>query len=164
MKIFKAAITHNGKRCDVTHVDVDNFNDIPNELILKAHAVCICDNKMLLVNHPEWDIWGIPGGSRELGESIEQTLIREIQEETNCEVLEYRPIGYQKIVSSDDEIHYRLQYLCMVKPLGEFEADPAGNINKIIWINPNDFKEYIEKKEFKEVVIQRAIEIFQKVS
>jgi len=161
MKIFKDAVNHNGKRCDVAYVDVDNFNDLPDRLILKAHAVCIWEDKMILVNHPEWDIWGIPGGSRDLGESIEQTLAREIQEETNCEVLNYRPIGYQKIVSPDNEVHYRLQYLCMVKPLGEFEIDPAGNINKITWINPGDFKKYIEGKEFKEVVILRAIEILQ---
>lgn len=164
MKIFKDAVTHNGKRCDVIHVDVDNFDDIPDALILKAHAVCVWENRMLLVNHPEWNIWGIPGGSREHGELIEQTLAREIQEEANCEILDYKPIGYQKIVSNDNEIHYRLQYLCMVNPLGEFKTDPAGNINKIIWINPNNFKKYIEKKEFKEIVFQRAIEILQDVS
>lgn len=164
MKFFKDAVTHNGRRCDVVHVDVDNFDGIPDILILKAHAVCVWDNKLLLVNHSEWDIWGIPGGSRDSGESIEQTLIREVQEETNCDVLDYKPIGYQKIISPDNEIHYCLQYLCAVKPIGDFEADPAGNINKIIWINPDDFKKYIEKKEFKEVVIQRAIEILQDVS
>lgn len=162
MKIFKNAIKHNGYRCDVHYVDASHFDNIPNELILKAHAVCFWNEKILLVNHPEWNIWGIPGGTRDPGESIEQTLAREIIEETNCEIIDCEPIGYQKIVTPDNDIHYRTQYICNVKPIGEFETDLAGNVNKIIWIDPRDFKKYIEKKEFKEIVIQRAIDLRQK--
>ena len=159
MKIFKNAISHDGCPCNVHHFDVDDLNGIPDEKILKAHAVCFCDGKMLLVNHGEWDIWGIPGGTRDPGESIEQTLKREILEETNCEVLEYKPISYQKIISSDDAIHYRIHYICNVIPLGDFEMDIDGSVHKIKWIDPGDFKKYIEKKEFREVVIQRAISL-----
>lgn len=162
MKIFKNVVTHNGYRCDVSYTDSNNFDDISDELILKAHAVCFCDDKMLLVGHPDWNIWGIPGGTREKGESIEQTLIREILEETNCEVLNYSPIGYQKIITPENSIHYRAQYICNVKPIGEFKFDVGGNIDKIKWINPQEFKKYIEKKEFKEIVIQRALDLYLK--
>lgn len=160
--VFKGAISNNGERCDVHHVDVDHFDDIPDELKLKAHAVCLYNGKMLLVNHPEWDIWSIPGGTRDAGESIEETLKREIVEETNCEVVDYRPIAYQKVVSPNGETHhYRLQYLCNVVPLGDFKEDPAGNINKIAWIQPSDFEGHIENKEFKRSVIRRALELLK---
>ncbi len=160
--VFKEAISHNGERCDVHHADRDNFDDIPDELKLKAHAVCLYNGKMLLVNHPEWDIWSIPGGTRDPGESIEETLKREVKEETNCRVVDFRPIAYQKIVSPDGKIqHYRLQYLCNVVPLGDFEKDPAGNINKIAWVQLNTFESYIENKEFKRLVIRRALELLK---
>jgi 8-oxo-dGTP pyrophosphatase MutT (NUDIX family) len=86
MKLFKAAISHNDSRCDVCYEDADHFNDIPDELITKAHGVCFWNDQLLLVHHPKWDIWGIPGGTREENESILETLVREIKEETNCKV------------------------------------------------------------------------------
>lgn len=160
--IFEKAITYNNEKCDVHHIDVEHFNDIPDDLKLKAHAVCIYNGEMLLVHHPEWDIWSLPGGTRDEGESIEETLKREIKEETNCRVVDYRPIAVQKIISPTTSKHYyRLQYLCNVVPLGGFDKDPAGNINKITWIEPDKFEEYIENKEFKRVVIRRALEVLK---
>lgn len=120
------------------------------------------NGKMLLVNHPEWDIWSLPGGTRDEGESIEETLKREVKEETNCKVVACRPISVQKVVSpSSDKCYYGLQYLCEVIPLGDFEKDPAGNISKIIWIDPNRFEEYVENKEFKKAIIRRAIKVLR---
>lgn len=162
--VFERAVTHDGERCDVHHFDVDNFDEIPDHLKLKAHAVCMHNGKMLIVNHPEWDIWSIPGGTRDDGESIEETLKREIHEETNCKVVNLTPAAYQKVVSPDGKkYHYRLQYLCNVIPLGEFKRDVAGDINKISWIEPNKFEEYIENKEFKKMTIRRALGLLKKL-
>ncbi len=162
MKVFKKVINRNNEQYDVLHVNTETFDDIPKDLISKAHAVCFYNNKLLLVHHIEWDVWGIPGGTREPNESIEQTFIREILEETKCEVLNYRPISYQKIIGQNNDIHYRLQYICNVRPISRFKKDPAGSVNKILWINPSDFKKYIEKKEFRQIIFKRAIEVYRK--
>ena len=163
--LFLKALIHDGELCDVHHTDTDNFKDILDELKIKAHAVCLYNGKILLVNHPEWDIWSIPGGTREKGETIEETLKREIQEETNCKVLDFLPISYQKIVNQDgSKYHYRLQYLCNVVPLDEFEKDPAGNVNKIAWIDPDSFEEYIENKEFRKLIIRSALKRIKEYS
>ncbi len=162
MKIFGDLVNRDGQRFDVAHFDVDDFNDVPDELITKAHAVCVQDGKMLLVYCEQFDFWGIPGGTREKGESIEQTLIREIQEETNCEVVDYTPSSYQKIMGLGGQVHYRLQYLCNVKSLGEFEVDPDGYVSKITWIDYSEFSDYIEKKEFRIAIVERAIEVLKK--
>lgn len=159
---FKRAISYNGERCDVRHVDIDSFDQLPDDLKYKAHAVCLHDGKMVLVNHPEWDIWSIPGGTRENDEPIEKTLKREVWEETNCQVEDYQPIAYQELISPSGEVYYYgLQFMCNVVPLGEFGRDTAGNIDKITWIDPTEFEEYIEEKEFKRLVIRRAIELLK---
>jgi ADP-ribose pyrophosphatase YjhB (NUDIX family) len=157
--IFKNAIEHNGHRCDVHHFDSIDFDKIPDELKLKTYAICFWNKKMLLVKHPQWDIWGIPGGTREKGESIENTLQREIKEETNCKTINYIPFSYQKIVSNKKDIYYRLYYKCNVLPLGKFKKDVGGLVNKIKWINPKDFEKYIEDKEFRRVVLQKVISL-----
>jgi ADP-ribose pyrophosphatase YjhB (NUDIX family) len=161
MQLFRDALSHNGERCDVCFIKVNRFDGVPKETIIKAHAVCFFERKMLLVHHPQWDIWGIPGGTLEPNESAEATLVREIQEETNCEILDITPIGYQEVISPNGEVHYRTQYMCNVRPLGEFLSDPAGNIDGIKWIDPEEFRDHIEKKEFKQAVIQRALDILR---
>ena len=40
----------------------------------------------MLQKRSDNDLWGIPGGCQELGESFEETIIREIKEETNLDI------------------------------------------------------------------------------
>ncbi len=163
MKLFKNALSYEGGRCDVIYEQVNNFEDLPDDLKVKAHGVCFCDGRLLLVNHPDWNVWGIPGGTRNGGESIEETLKREILEETNCTVIDHKPIGYLKVVSPDGGFHFRLQYICNVRPLGEFKKDTAGNIDKILWISPNDFEKYIEDREYKKIIISEGIREYNNI-
>lgn len=44
------------------------------------------DGKILLQSRADRDLWGLPGGCQELGESFKDTVIREVKEETNLDV------------------------------------------------------------------------------
>jgi ADP-ribose pyrophosphatase YjhB (NUDIX family) len=44
------------------------------------------ENKVLLVKHSNKKNWLPPGGKREKGEDIEQTIIREVKEEVNLKI------------------------------------------------------------------------------
>ena len=46
----------------------------------------VFEDKVLLVNHPRYDMWLCPGGHIELDEDPEEALFREIEEETGLEV------------------------------------------------------------------------------
>ncbi|MFA7193624.1 MAG: NUDIX domain-containing protein [Candidatus Paceibacterota bacterium] len=160
--IFEKAITYKKERCDVVHKNTNDFSAIPDELIKKAHGVCIHNNKILLVLHPEWNIWSIPGGGRDEGETIIETLHREVLEETNCNVVSLEPIAYQKIQASDGDLYYATFYLCDVVPEGDFVEDVAGNITEIKWISFDEYKNYIEDKTFKLEVIKEALAQYNK--
>ncbi len=47
--------------------------------------------------------WTFPGGRREPGEAIEQTLQREVMEEACAEVVDHELLGYQHFVSLDED-------------------------------------------------------------
>ena len=54
-----------------------------------AAAIIVNDKgQILLQSRADRDRWGLPGGCQELGERFQETIIREIKEETNLDVLE----------------------------------------------------------------------------
>lgn len=56
-------------------------------------------NEVLMQLRTDYDQWGFPGGSMELGESFEETARRELKEETNLEIDELKLI---KVLSGKD--------------------------------------------------------------
>lgn len=60
-------------------------------VLLQDGAAAIIVNKdgqILLQSRADRDKWGVPGGCQELGERFEDTVIREVKEETNLDVTE----------------------------------------------------------------------------
>ena len=54
-----------------------------------ADAIIVnSEGKILLQSRADNDRWGLPGGCQELGERFEETIIREVKEETNLDVNE----------------------------------------------------------------------------
>ena len=60
--------------------------------ILTAGAVLFIfkDSKLLMQLRSDYNAWGLIGGSLELGETLEETAIRELKEETNLDVDELK--------------------------------------------------------------------------
>ena len=73
-------------------------------LILVAAGVLICNDAgdLLLQRRTDDQLWGIPGGSMELGESAEETARREVREETDLVVGDLRLFG---VFSGADMYH-----------------------------------------------------------
>ena len=55
--------------------------------------------KVLMQLRTDYNQWGFPGGSMELGESFEETAMRELKEETNLDIKEMKLI---KVLSGKD--------------------------------------------------------------
>ena len=106
------------------------------------------------------DMWGLIGGTIEKDETFPETLIREIQEESNMEVLKYLPVGYQKMIDTRDGSYiYQLRYVCTARPYGPFVHDPAESITEIKLIDPKDYKQYFDWGQIGERIVSRALEL-----
>lgn len=70
---------------------VDYYDDpnapTPNSVVPAAVGFVTDDDGRLLLEHRvDNDMWALPGGTHDFGESITQTVVREIREETGLEV------------------------------------------------------------------------------
>ena len=68
-----------------------------------VNAYCFYDDKLVLVHHASHG-WQPPGGGTEDGETTEETVAREVQEETNMRVLSQRLLGFQDIYNPEGMI------------------------------------------------------------
>ncbi|WP_321494506.1 NUDIX hydrolase [uncultured Desulfobacter sp.] len=85
----------------------------PDRPTLAVGAVVFKDNKVLLVkrgNPPARGVWAIPGGSVELGETLQQAAEREIFEETGIIIQAGKPIFSFESILRDDKNRIRFHY------------------------------------------------------
>jgi ADP-ribose pyrophosphatase YjhB (NUDIX family) len=67
---------------------------MPNAIVAAASAVVVNDeHKILLQRRNDNDLWSLPGGAMEIGESIAQTVLREVKEESGLDVELVRLVG-----------------------------------------------------------------------
>jgi mutator protein MutT len=86
----------------------------PDQPLIGVGAVVLKENKILLEkrqNDPGKGKWSIPGGLVELGESVEQTVIREVKEETNLDVEKPEHIGVVDKVDLDENGKVRYHFV-----------------------------------------------------
>lgn len=160
MNLTNKYIGRSGVEYIFDYSDLDSFDDLDLSKCTQTYGVCFCDGKIITGYNKVDKAWGLIGGTIEKGETLEQTLRREIKEESNMEVLSYRPIGCQKAIDTrDDSFVYQLRYVCTVKPYGPFVSDPADAITEIKLIDPKDYKQYFDWGKIGDRIIERAVEL-----
>ncbi|VEU82663.1 NUDIX hydrolase [Acholeplasma hippikon] len=75
-------------------------------------AIIVKYDKILLQQRSDNLKWGLHGGSMELGETLEETLIREVKEETNLDILSY--CFFKNYSGKDFKITYPNGDVCYV--------------------------------------------------
>lgn len=87
-----------------------------------AAVVEFQDKRILLVKRrtiPFRGYWALPGGRVEGEETVEQTIVREVKEETGLDVEIVRKIGEYHEKGLKDEVEYDYSPACfLVRPVG----------------------------------------------
>jgi len=80
------------------------------------------ENKILLIKRntiPFKGYWALPGGRMDTGETIEQTIVREVKEETGLDVVIVSKVGEYLEKGIKDDVDYEYYPTCfVVKPVG----------------------------------------------
>ena len=113
----------------------------PDQPIVGVGAVIVCAGKILLErrgNEPSKGKWTIPGGLVELGETIEQAVIRETEEETGLDVEEPHLIDVVDNVDLDEngKVKYHfiiVDYLVKLKSNSAFLA--GSDAEELLWVS-----------------------------
>lgn len=142
--------------------DKDPNQDLEGKILQAVHGFCFYKGKIVVVYAENKGYWTLPGGGIEPGETYEEAIIREIQEESNMKVLHQELIGYQDIYEPDRIIRQTRSF-CIVEPYGDFVSDPDGDITKIKLIDPKDFKQYVDWGKVGEHILKRAVEMKDRI-
>jgi ADP-ribose pyrophosphatase YjhB (NUDIX family) len=80
----------------MTRIDYDDDPQAPRATrIVPAASAVVTDRAGRILLHRRTDngLWSIPGGQMEVGETIRQTVVREVEEETGLKVELHRLVG-----------------------------------------------------------------------
>ena len=96
-------------------------------------------NKILLIKRntiPFKGYWALPGGRMDTGETVEQTIVREVKEETGLEVTIVRKVGEYVEIGVKDDVDYEYYPTCfVVKPVGGEIKKQESEIQEINLFN-----------------------------
>jgi 8-oxo-dGTP diphosphatase len=128
----------------------------PSAPVVGVGGVLIRDGKVLLIRRgkpPLYGRWVVPGGTVELGESLEQALVREMREETGLEVVPLEILTvFDRIERDGDQVVYHyviVDYLC--RWLGG-EARAASDALEAAWAALDDLPRFDLPEKALEVV------------
>ena len=140
----------------------------PSQPIVGVGAVIICNGKILLEkrkNEPGKGKWSVPGGLVELGESVKQTVIREVKEETGLEVEKPEHIDVVDNIIRDESgrVKYHFVIIDYFMKLKGGTLKAASDAEELKWVPLSDVEKYDLTKTFREF-FQRNRESLEKLN
>ena len=119
----------------------------PDQPIVGVGTVIVCDGKVLLEkrrNDPGKGRWNIPGGLVELGESTEETVIREVKEETGLDAEKPEHVDVVDNIDFDEngKVKYHFIIIDYFVKLKGGEAKAGSDAEELRWVPLGEAETY----------------------
>jgi 8-oxo-dGTP pyrophosphatase MutT (NUDIX family) len=100
------------------------------------------DGRLLLIHKTDNDLWALPGGGHEIGESIATTVTREVWEETGIQVAVDSVSGLytnpRHVIQYDDgEVRQQFSICFRAHPIGG-ALKTSSESKEVRWVDPSD--------------------------
>lgn len=122
------------------------------------------EGKFLLVFCPGFKVWRVPGGRAEFGENIEDTLIREMEEETGVKFENPKFIGYGQDMQYNHDLKQNKSRLLMFFHVklniskDKIKLDPE-EAEEFKWVTLEEMKKIKNKEGALDVFLSKNPEI-----
>ena len=105
------------------------------------------DDEVLLIRRakpPRSGQWSIPGGAQELGETVRETAIREVKEETGLDIEVTDLIEVVDFIERDDAggVSYHYTLVDWSAEWRGGEAMPRDDVSEVMWTDPAELERY----------------------
>ncbi|WP_058046256.1 NUDIX hydrolase [Streptomyces roseifaciens] len=129
---------------------IDYFEDPhaprANSVVPSASAVVVDDEGRVLVIHKtDNNLWALPGGGHDIGESITDTAIREVREETGIDIEIERVTGiytnpHHVMAYDDGEVRQQFTICFRARPTGG-TLRSSQESKEVRWASPTDLSD-----------------------
>jgi ADP-ribose pyrophosphatase YjhB (NUDIX family) len=125
----------------------DHYND-PNAPqatnIVVAVTAFVQDeqDRLLMIRRTDNDLYSIPGGMQDVGETIGRTVVREVEEETGIDIEPTDIIGVYSdpahvIAYTDGEVRQQFSICFRARPIGG-ELRTSNESSEVHWVSRGD--------------------------
>jgi ADP-ribose pyrophosphatase YjhB (NUDIX family) len=97
---------------------------------------------ILLQRRTDNNLWALPGGAQDIGESVAETVVREVHEETGIEVEVAGLVGiysnpHHVVEFSDGEVRQQFSICFHARPVGG-ELATSAESSDVRWVVPSE--------------------------
>ncbi|MFI8083796.1 NUDIX domain-containing protein [Kitasatospora sp. NPDC086009] len=128
----------------------DYFHDPaapPANSVVPSVTAVVTDERgrLLLIHKTDNDLWALPGGGHDIGESVADTVVREVREETGIEVEVESVVGLYTdpghVMAYDDgEVRQQFSICFKARPVSG-ELRTSSESKEVRWVDPADLNE-----------------------
>lgn len=129
----------------------------PQRPFLAVSAAIIRDGKVLIVRRarkPALNLYSLPGGAVEIGESLVDAVVREVREETALDVEPVALAGHREAIMRDRDGRIERHFVVLSFASRWLKGEPVLNdeLDDARWIDPGELSGYTTTEGLAEIV------------
>lgn len=133
----------------------------PQRPYLAVSAAIFRGGKVLIVRRarkPALNLYTLPGGAVEVGESLTDAVIREAREETSLEIEPVSLAGHREAIMRDKENRIKRHFVILCFASRWLKGEPILNseLDDARWIDPAELSAYRTTEGLAEIVAAAA--------
>jgi ADP-ribose pyrophosphatase YjhB (NUDIX family) len=133
----------------------------PQRPVLAVSAAIIRDGKVLIVRRarkPALNLYSLPGGAVEVGESLIDAVVREVREETQIDIEPVALAGHREAIVRDKKGRVERHFVILSFASQWLQGEPVLNseLDDARWIDPAELSAYKTTEGLAEIVAAAA--------